>query len=622
MSLWTEPPRIRQFRTLDEFPAPGLDALGATATQALYDSPLRQIQRRLEDSRARDPYVWEVDEDGARIVGDKPQVDRTTAIDRAKAEGVDLKIPDAGVTEDYLKLLIKRKKEYQQRQDVIDRGPKGVVFGTAQFVSALGASLLDPLNLAASFVPVGQLVAPAMALRASQAATLGARTAARAGVGAIEGAVGQALLEPLTYYSYDQEQLDYTVVNSLQNIAFGALLGSAAHTGFGLIRDKLGASAVATPDPLNKLDPGVQQEILKIRVADLLEGKTTDVTPIIRAARAPGKKLYHGTNTAYTEYDLSRGGGMVFFAENASDARRYAEGGGGGRRLLEDNEKLLFRENGVAYELRDGRYEPLGIWDENAPVSNISAVKPFAAAEVKPSPLTIAEAEKLDAEGMAWVVPKNARIIEQELRDANVLDLTTKEGMSVLAAVEPTNRITQALVELAKKGDATQLSANLWAITKGASSQSIREQLETGLVKALAEKNYDGIRFSDDQHKTIALFDSGVAKLRTAGIAEEATLNADDLARAARNRNLPEADRNADFDALRDVDNTVGPEPKLDEDMQRLKEDTDEMLRQANETAQQMNLELPELKAADELEAKLRQYIKAVNAAATCGIRG
>lgn len=426
MSLWTEPPRIRQFRTLDEFPAPGLDALGATATQALYDSPLRQIQRRLEDSRARDPYVWEVDEDGARIVGDKPQVDRTTAIDRAKAEGVDLKIPEAGVTEDYLKLLIKRKKEYQQRQDVIDRGPKGVVFGTAQFVSALGASLLDPLNLAASFVPVGQLVAPAMALRASQAATLGARTAARAGVGAIEGAVGQALLEPLTYYSYDQEQLDYTVVDSLQNIAFGALLGSAAHTGFGLIRDKLGASAVATPDPLNKLDPGVQQEILKIRVADLLEGKTTDVTPIIRAA----------------------------------EAKTLAEG----------------------------------------------------------QPISLRSAEA--AEGMA-------------------------EGTPVLRPEDVTSRG-----------------------------------------------------------------------------ADETALNADDLARAARNRNLPEADRNADFDALRDVDNTVGPEPKLGEDMQRLKEDTDEMLRQVNETAQQMNLELPELKAADEFEAKLRQYIKAVNAAANCGIRG
>ena len=426
MSLWTEPPRIRQLRTLDEFPAPGLDALGATATQALYDSPLRQIRRRLEDSRASDPYVWEVDEDGARIVGDKPQVDRTTAIDRAKAEGVDLKIPDAGVTEDYLKLLIKRKKEYQQRQDVIDRGPKGVVFGTAQFVTALGASMLDPLNLAASFIPVGQLVAPAMALRASQAATLGARTAARAGVGAIEGAVGQAVLEPLTYYSYDQEQLDYTVVDSLQNIAFGALLGSAAHTGFGLIRDKLGASAVATPDPLNRLDPGVQQEILKIRVADLLEGKTTDVTPIIRAA----------------------------------EAKTLAEG----------------------------------------------------------QPVSLRPAEA--AEGIA-------------------------EGTPVLRPEDVTARG-----------------------------------------------------------------------------ADETALNADDLARAARNRNLPEADRNADFEALRDVDNTVGPEPKLDEDMQRLKEDTDEMLRQANETAQQMNLELPELRAADALEAKLRQYIKAVNAAATCGIRG
>jgi hypothetical protein len=115
MTLWTEPPRIRQQRTLEEFPSPGLDALGAAATQALYDSPSWQISRRLEDARARDPYIWEYDDYGARIIGDKPMVDRATAIAKAKEQGVELKIPDTGVTEDFLALQIKRKKEYQQR---------------------------------------------------------------------------------------------------------------------------------------------------------------------------------------------------------------------------------------------------------------------------------------------------------------------------------------------------------------------------------------------------------------------------------------------------------------------------------------------------------------------------
>jgi hypothetical protein len=523
MSLWTEPPRIRQFRTLDEFPAPGLDALGATASQALYDSPLQQIQRRLEDSRARDPYVWEIDETGARIVGDKPRVDRTTAIDRAKAEGVDLKIPDEGVTEDYLQLLIKRKKEYQQRQNVIDRGPKGVVFGTAQFVSALGASLLDPLNLAASFVPVGQLVAPAMALRASQAATLGARTAARAGVGAIEGAVGQALLEPLTYYSYDQEQLDYTVVNSLQNIAFGALLGSAAHTGFGLIRDKLGASAVATPDPLNKLDPGVQQEILKIRVADLLEGKTTDVTPIVKPF-IERPTVYHGTPEPFS-------------GDFRTDGPRATN-------VFPDSQGIYF----TAFEEDAKNYATNRITGESGAV--IPAKLDYKNAyewPLKDQPHTLPELQVLyegggSGFGPSYISPQAREALEQAGFDA----ITYKGGQEIVV-------------------------------------------------------------FRPEQIKRLD---------------EPTNVDMDAVARAARNRNLPEADRNADFDALRDVDNTVGPEPKLDEDMQRLKEDTDEMLRQANETAQQMNLELPELRAADELEAKLRQYIKAVNAAATCGIRG
>lgn len=547
MGLWTEPPRIRQFRTLGEFPAPGLDALGATASQALYDSPLQQIQRRLEDSRARDPYVWEIDETGARIVGDKPRVDRTTAIDRAKAEGVDLKIPDEGVTEDYLKLLIKRKKEYQQRQDVIDRGPKGVVFGTAQFVSALGASLLDPLNLAASFVPVGQLVAPAMALRASQAATLGARTAARAGVGAIEGAVGQALLEPLTYYSYDQEQLDYTVVDSLQNIAFGALLGSAAHTGFGLIRDKLGASAVAAPDPLNKLDPGVQREILKIRVADLLEGKTTDVTPLTRA-------------------------------------------------FMPLTERPEFRARFEGSKVVDEAGQPLVLYHgtQNAPegIVKFQANKNFYGGESTEQPVFwFVSDPKVASNYATWVNDTGNPTVYPVY-----VALKNPAGLDVLYAI---------------KNEDPEISL-----------------YDVKVIEELKARGYDGVMWRDSEYTesvstandplTVVAFNSDqiVSKF------DDAELNADDLARAARNRNLPEADRNADFDALRDVDNTVGPEPKLDEDMQRLKEDTDEMLRQANETAQQMNLELPELRAADELEAKLRQYIKAVNAAATCGIRG
>lgn len=283
MTLWTEPPRIRQLRTLDEFPSPGLDALGAAATQALYDSPSWQIRRRLEDARARDPYVWEYDESGARIIGDKPIVDKATAIAKAKEQGVDLTIPDTGVTEDYLALQIKRKKEYQQRQDIMARSPKGLLFGTAEFTTGLAASMLDPLNIAASFIPVGRLVAPAMAARAETAATLGQRTMARAGVGAIEGTAGQALVEPLTAFSYSQEQLDYTLINSLQNIAFGAILGSAAHTGFGLIRDKLGPRPQTQFQKLmDNLDPTVKINALKAEVANIVEGRNGDIAPVLR----------------------------------------------------------------------------------------------------------------------------------------------------------------------------------------------------------------------------------------------------------------------------------------------------------------------------------------------------
>jgi hypothetical protein len=65
------------------------------------------------------------------------------------------------------------------------------------------------------------------------------RTGVRVGVGAIEGTVGAAIVEPLNYYANVQQQADWDAFDSAQNIAGGMFFGSALHAGAGLFGDMI-----------------------------------------------------------------------------------------------------------------------------------------------------------------------------------------------------------------------------------------------------------------------------------------------------------------------------------------------------------------------------------------------
>jgi hypothetical protein len=91
--------------------------------------------------------------------------------------------------------------------------------------------MVDPINVAASFIPVfGQ----------TNFARLVARqgfTKARAIRGAVEGAVGATLVEPIVYGVAQSLQADYDMYDSLLNVTFGTVLGSGLHVGAGKLKD-------------------------------------------------------------------------------------------------------------------------------------------------------------------------------------------------------------------------------------------------------------------------------------------------------------------------------------------------------------------------------------------------
>ena len=156
----------------------------------------------------------------------KPKISADEAKKRVKDAGVTLTVPETGIVPEALDLMIKNQQDRLNRQMVIERSPTGLR-SVAGFGTEFAVSMLDPVNIASAFVPiVGE--ARYTAMLASAGGFLG-RTGVRAGVGAAEGLVGSVLVEPLLYGLNKELQNDYTMVDSLANIAFGTAFGGGLH---------------------------------------------------------------------------------------------------------------------------------------------------------------------------------------------------------------------------------------------------------------------------------------------------------------------------------------------------------------------------------------------------------
>lgn len=170
------------------------------------------------------------------------RLDKATSEQAVKQAGVKLAVPDSGYTAAALDILINRKQDETRRADIMARAPTGIVPTSTRFAAQLLTGLTDPLNIAAAFIPVvGEARYASMLANAGDGIL--ARSAVRAGVGAAEGAVGVAALEPFAYGAHQQLQDDYKMTDSLMNVAFGAALGGTLHVGAGAIGDVLRGGA-------------------------------------------------------------------------------------------------------------------------------------------------------------------------------------------------------------------------------------------------------------------------------------------------------------------------------------------------------------------------------------------
>jgi hypothetical protein len=116
----------------------------------------------------------------------------------------------------------------------------GFYVGAAKLAVGIGTSFLDPINIGASFIPIyGQArfarsIAKAKSMNVKSAKAFRNTRLKR---GAIEGAGGALLIEPLVYGVAQRIQADYDIYDSFLNVAFGSVIGGGLHVGAGKLKD-------------------------------------------------------------------------------------------------------------------------------------------------------------------------------------------------------------------------------------------------------------------------------------------------------------------------------------------------------------------------------------------------
>lgn len=257
----------------------------AAAGNVIRDSPTSSAYRFLELETANNPDPYFTDEtarsgifSGTGRYGGLSNPNQTMSAEQATA-----KAKDAGVTIDFgtgkyasaaVDIMIDRATRRQVRDSVIASYRPSM--GTHLGVSLL-TSLADPLNIAAAFIPfAGEARYGALVAEAGGA---WARAGVRAGVGALEGAGGAAVVEPLIAAAATQEGQDYHFADSLRNVMFGGAFGAGLHAAAGAIGDKLfkryrQLRPVETPaDIVERIPQEINEAAFRAAISDMVLGR-------------------------------------------------------------------------------------------------------------------------------------------------------------------------------------------------------------------------------------------------------------------------------------------------------------------------------------------------------------
>jgi hypothetical protein len=223
VSYWTPPDENPNF--ISRPPDPGVvDLFKTVGWESLYHSPFHAVQRwselTLEKNIPTSAYpVRKLDPD---------------ELNQKYGLGGQLKF-DEPMYEAAAQVMYRRKVDENDRAYLIASGQNTGMRSAGSFGVGMAATLLDPINVAAMFIPV---VGEARVARFAQQFGGGALKQ-RLIQGAVAGGVGAAMVEPFILLPALQEQANYSIKDSALNLGFGAALGGMLHAGLGAIGDRL-----------------------------------------------------------------------------------------------------------------------------------------------------------------------------------------------------------------------------------------------------------------------------------------------------------------------------------------------------------------------------------------------
>lgn len=265
---------------VDSFTESSGEVLAATAGATFNTNPATLLYRWGErEGRYNEPFIYDEmgNEQPSPLYVPTPMLSAEEANDRYGI-GDQLKW-DQPVREGIAQELHKLKREELRRMDILSRSPGGFGLGVAQFGVGLAVSALDPINVASAFVPVvGPARYGAMLAKASGA---GGRFAVRAGVGATEGALGAALVEPLVYGLAQSEQQEYDALDSLMNVGMGIGLGGGLRSIGGVFADRITGQFRKI---VNTIPNETHVGAMNSTIAQIVEGRPVDVEAVFRAS--------------------------------------------------------------------------------------------------------------------------------------------------------------------------------------------------------------------------------------------------------------------------------------------------------------------------------------------------
>ena len=203
---------------------------------------------------------------------------------------------DKDTREGVVNYIVDRKNIERKRQQLLSRGPQGFGSKALYLGAGLVTSFADPVNIASAFIPVVR-----EARFASLVARLGA-TRARLTKGFIEGAVGNALVEPIVYQQAKKEQADYDQYDAFLNIGFGSILGGGLHTGIGKIGDVISAKTGRDNiyQRLAKAHPDMHDDLMRHTMSKVMNNERVNTADVVNTSRLNNKDLIEIDNAKAT----------------------------------------------------------------------------------------------------------------------------------------------------------------------------------------------------------------------------------------------------------------------------------------------------------------------------------